>query len=76
MALGGFSGSDQILTLAELQALIQEGRVRYFLLDGGGFGSFGGGSGNAQLVSWVESTCTSISASAYDGSGGGTLYAC
>ena len=43
MALGGFTGSDPILTTAQLQALIKNGTVRYFLL-GGGFGG-GGGTG-------------------------------
>ena len=43
MTLGGFSGSDQILTLAQLKTLIVEGQVKYFMLDGGG--GFGGGAG-------------------------------
>lgn len=41
MALGGFSGSDPILTTAQLQVLIKNGTIRYFLLGGG----FGGGTG-------------------------------
>lgn len=35
MALGGFTGSDPILTAAQLQALVKNGTVRYFLLNGG-----------------------------------------
>lgn len=35
MALGGFTGTDPILTTSQLQALIKAGTVRYFLLDGG-----------------------------------------
>jgi 4-amino-4-deoxy-L-arabinose transferase-like glycosyltransferase len=38
MALGGFGGSDPILTTDQLAALVSRGTVRYFLL-----GSFGGG---------------------------------
>jgi 4-amino-4-deoxy-L-arabinose transferase-like glycosyltransferase len=38
MALGGFGGSDPILTTDQLAALVSQGTVRYFLL-----GSFGGG---------------------------------
>jgi 4-amino-4-deoxy-L-arabinose transferase-like glycosyltransferase len=34
MALGGFSGSDPILTVAQLKTLIAQGVVRYFLLNG------------------------------------------
>jgi 4-amino-4-deoxy-L-arabinose transferase-like glycosyltransferase len=82
MALGGFSGSDPILTLEELQSLIRQGEVRYFYFGfgGAGFGGAGfggGGAGNGELVRWVESTCKTISATSYGGSsGGGTLYAC
>ncbi len=43
MALGGFSGSDPILTTSQPTALVKNGTVRYFLLD-----SFGGGSGPSQ----------------------------
>ena len=38
MALGGFNGSDPILTTSQLAALVKSGTVRFFLLD-----SFGGG---------------------------------
>ena len=38
MALGGFGGSDPILTTSQLAALVSKGTVRYFLL-----GSAGGG---------------------------------
>ena len=36
MALGGFSGSDKILTTQQLDALVKQGTVRYFLLQSGG----------------------------------------
>jgi 4-amino-4-deoxy-L-arabinose transferase-like glycosyltransferase len=42
MAMGGFSGSDPILTTSSLQALIANGTVRYFMIGGGGFGAQGG----------------------------------
>ncbi len=32
MAMGGFSGGDPILTVSDLQALINNGTVRYFLI--------------------------------------------
>lgn len=38
MSLGGFSGSDPILTTSQLQTLLHQGTIRYFLL-----GSFGAG---------------------------------
>ena len=42
MALGGFTGSDPILTVTELQKLTANGTVRFFLLQGG-FGGAGRG---------------------------------
>src|SRR5207302_4493638 len=36
MTLGGFSGSDPILTTSQLAALVESGQVKYFLLSGSG----------------------------------------
>jgi len=33
MAMGGFGGSDPILTTSDLQTLIQNGTVRFFLIN-------------------------------------------
>ena len=62
MAIGGFSGSDRILSLASLEALIQEGKVRYFLTSGEGDSGLGGGTagGNGALFSWVTTHCTPV----------------
>ena len=74
MALGGFQGSDPILTLSQLQSLIASGQVRYFLLEGAGLGGGArGGSANGALTAWVANTCASVSASA---SGVNGLYVC
>lgn len=86
MALGGFTGTDPILTTSELQTLIKEGQVKYFLLDGGA-GSFngqtteaagagtitnvGGPNGNSNTaVQWVEQNCTAVPSSQWESSGG------
>jgi 4-amino-4-deoxy-L-arabinose transferase-like glycosyltransferase len=47
MSLGGFSGSDPILTTSQLAALAREGKVKYFLLGGGGPG------GESGLSTWI-----------------------
>ena len=62
MAIGGFSGSDRILSLASLEALIQEGKVRYFLTSGVEGSGLGGGTagGNGALFSWVTTHCTPV----------------
>ncbi len=39
MALGGFSGQDRIVTSSGLAAIVSNGTVRYFLLQGGGRGN-------------------------------------
>ena len=69
MALGGFSGSDPILTVAQLQALVANGTVRYFLLGGGGGGFGGGPGGSSSATSWVTNSCSAVSSSEWSGSG-------
>ncbi len=57
MALGGFTGSDPILTTAQLQTLIKNGTVRYFLLGGeggGGTGTRGGGFNSNDLPAQIR----------------------
>ncbi|HET8840219.1 MAG TPA: glycosyltransferase family 39 protein [Ktedonobacteraceae bacterium] len=58
MALGGFSGGDPILTSSQLQALVANGTVRFFLLDGRGGGRQ---SSQAALTGWVEQSCQAVS---------------
>ncbi|HLL79857.1 MAG TPA: glycosyltransferase family 39 protein [Ktedonobacteraceae bacterium] len=77
MALGGFSGSDPILTTSQLAALVKNGTVRFFLINGNGGGP---GGGQSALTSWITSHCTLVSSSQYQststgsGFGGGQLY--
>jgi 4-amino-4-deoxy-L-arabinose transferase-like glycosyltransferase len=66
MALGGFSGSDPILTTSQLAALVKSGAVRYFLLDGIGSGGGSGGSQSA-LITWIEQHSTVVSSSSTGG---------
>ena len=87
MALGGFSGSDPILTTSQLAALVAQGTVRFFLVNGSGGGP---GGGQSSLTSWVTQHCSSVPSSQWQSSstnastnrfgadvGGNTqLYAC
>ncbi len=66
MALGGFSGSDPILTTAQLAALVKNGTVRYFLLNGSGGG--GPGGGQSALITWIEQHGTVVSSSQWQSS--------
>jgi 4-amino-4-deoxy-L-arabinose transferase-like glycosyltransferase len=53
MAMGGFSGGDQILTVEELRGMVSEGEVRFFLV------SPQEGQRN-QLVRWVTNSCAAV----------------
>lgn len=63
MALGGFSGNDQILTTGQLARLVANGTVHYFLVQSGGQG---GGGGNTTLTTWVTTHGTVVPASRYE----------
>lgn len=76
MALGGYTGSDPILTTSQLAALVANGTVRYFLLGGGGEDD------QDSLTSWVAQNCTAVPSSALesnspgDSSGTTDLFVC
>ncbi len=84
MALGGFMGTDNAITVARFADLVSTGAVRYVLVGqgGGGFGNafgraFGrafGTSGANAVMSAVQSACTTVSdpPSSYQG----VLYDC
>lgn len=73
-AYGGFLGSDNSLTLNQLKQYVSEGKITYFLVS-----PQGGGSGNSEIVSYVEQNAEKVDAGEYGGSSsaagmGGTLY--
>jgi len=67
MSLGGFAGSDQILTVNSFKELIDAGRVRYFLGSSGNAGG-GPGSANAEIVTWISDHCAEVPAADWSGS--------
>jgi 4-amino-4-deoxy-L-arabinose transferase-like glycosyltransferase len=64
MALGGFSGSDNILTLGQFKKLVSEGQIRYAITGGGGAG------GNSEITNWIQQNGKSVSESEWNGSSG------
>jgi len=63
MSLGGFSGSDPILTTSQLASLVANGTVRFFLLNSSEGGARPGGIGGGQqgaLTTWVTQHCTAV----------------
>ena len=73
MAIGGFSGSDPAPTLQQFEQYVANGRVRYFIAGGAGFGGGGGGApggpdtGGA-ITTWVEAHFKALTV------GGQTVY--
>jgi 4-amino-4-deoxy-L-arabinose transferase-like glycosyltransferase len=65
MAIGGFTGGDPSPTLAEFQAYVKAGEVRYYI-GGGGMG--GGRGGDSSIAQWVQDTFTAQTV------GGTTVY--
>jgi DNA ligase D len=68
MAIGGFNGGDPSPTLAELQELVSNDRIHYFLAGDNSGGPGGGQGSGSQIASWVAENFT---ASTVDGV---TLY--
>jgi hypothetical protein len=66
MSLGGFSGTDQILTVEKLRDLVNEGKIRYFLLPSMGQGN-GMAQGDSETNSFVRNQSTVIPASEWGG---------
>jgi 4-amino-4-deoxy-L-arabinose transferase-like glycosyltransferase len=64
MAMGGFGGSDPILTVDKLKELVQNKQVKFFLLDGMG----GGPDGNSELTQWIKANATEVPSSEWQSS--------
>jgi 4-amino-4-deoxy-L-arabinose transferase-like glycosyltransferase len=71
MAMGGWSGSDNAPTLAQLEADVASGKLRYVLISGAGGG--GPNRGSSEITAWVTANGTAVNV---DGStsNGWTLY--
>jgi 4-amino-4-deoxy-L-arabinose transferase-like glycosyltransferase len=68
MSLGGFTGSDPILTVDQFANLVESGEVRYVLASGGFGGGPGGQSGTSSIMSWVQANGTLVTITSSDGS--------
>jgi len=73
MALGGFFGTDQILTVKEMPGLIHNGTVQYIIIPTGTvpftLGTARGIGGNGAVFSWVSSHCTGVPVSEWNENG-------
>jgi 4-amino-4-deoxy-L-arabinose transferase-like glycosyltransferase len=73
MSIGGFSGTDRILTVEKLKKLMNEGNIRYFLLPSTDRDN-GMTQGNNELYSFVRNQSTVIPATEWGGGTGNSLY--
>ncbi|WP_420954485.1 glycosyltransferase family 39 protein [Bacillus haynesii] len=62
MAMGGFSGSDPILTVEKLEKLVKNGEVKYFMIGDGR------GQDNSEITNWIKENGKEISKSEYSSS--------
>lgn len=79
IGMGGFSGTDDVPTVSQLQQWVSTGKLR-FVLGGdtrGGMRGFGGSaSAERQRESWVSVHCQTVPPAAYGGDGTQALYHC
>lgn len=62
MALGGFSGSDNIMTVARLEKMVKAGELRYIQIGGRGMGQ------NSEVTAWVQEHGTAVEIPGYNSS--------
>ncbi|MEN6463413.1 MAG: glycosyltransferase family 39 protein [Syntrophomonas sp.] len=57
MAMGGFSGTDQVLTVSKIEKMVKNKEVKYFLISSG----IGGGrGGSSEVLNWVRTHSTEV----------------
>ncbi|MDH6587972.1 4-amino-4-deoxy-L-arabinose transferase-like glycosyltransferase [Streptomyces sp. SAI-133] len=57
ISMGGWSGSDNAMTLAKLKSLVKSGKLHYIVV-----GDSGQGSSDSAISAWVEKNGTAVSA--------------
>ncbi|MEU9167384.1 glycosyltransferase family 39 protein [Streptomyces sp. NPDC048420] len=57
ISMGGWSGSDDAMTLAKLKSLVKSGKLHYIVVS-----DSGQGSSNSEISTWVKKNGTAVSA--------------
>jgi 4-amino-4-deoxy-L-arabinose transferase-like glycosyltransferase len=60
MAISGFTGSDDAITLDQFQQYVSAGKIHYYFGAGGGGGPGGGSGVVSQISSWVAAHYTAV----------------
>jgi 4-amino-4-deoxy-L-arabinose transferase-like glycosyltransferase len=63
ISMGGWSGSDNAMTLAKLKSLVKSGKLHYIIVS-----SDGGQGTNSAITAWVKAHGTAVKSSAYSSS--------
>ncbi|WP_043687716.1 ArnT family glycosyltransferase [Streptomyces xylophagus] len=63
ISMGGWSGSDNAMTLAKLKSLVKSGKLHYIMVS-----STGGQGTNSEIATWVKAHGTAVKSSAYSSS--------
>ncbi|MGH1552497.1 hypothetical protein ACRAWF_11400 [Streptomyces sp. L7] len=63
ISMGGWSGSDNAMTLAKLKSLVKSGKLHYIMVS-----STGGQGTNSEITTWVKAHGTAVKSSAYSSS--------
>lgn len=75
--LNGFNNSDVPYTKDTLKALVESGKLKYFLVTSGGMGG-GRGGGSSEITTWITENGTEVPSADWMGTdtgvNGGTLY--
>ncbi|WP_051470923.1 glycosyltransferase family 39 protein [Patulibacter minatonensis] len=72
VTIGGFSGSDNSPTVAQLAQMVRSGELKYVLVSSGGGRGGPGGGGSSDLTTWVQQHGKAVTGVTVSG---GTLYA-
>ena len=73
MAMGGFTGSDNILTLSQFEQMVKNGEIRYAMVNGIGGGPPEGspgdsaGGGSNEITAWIKANGKVISETEWSG---------
>lgn len=62
ISMGGWSGTDNAMTLAKLKSLVKSGQLHYIIVS-----SDGGQGTNSEITAWVEANGTAVDSSTYSG---------
>ncbi|MFA4885372.1 MAG: glycosyltransferase family 39 protein [Desulfotomaculaceae bacterium] len=58
--MGGFNGSDNILTVEKLEKMVADKKVKYFLIPSGSTAGGGDRSGSSDVMNWIRANSTEV----------------